>query len=266
MMNGLIQINVELSSECSKNCGFCGRRKYDREHGLQDYGHMDFDLVRTIANEVPSEIVIATHWNGESMCQPYFGGSVSLFKQRKCFVYTVTNGKHLVEKLHQIDGNLDLVSVSIIENDKPEERDEQYAILTEFLAKRKSSTPRVILRYVGHIEDERFDKLGLPIVRRTLHKPEGSVGYRRTPPIPENHICREMMSGLAIDRNGWVSPCVRFDPDGEMVLGNIKTNSLNDLWNGSKRMYYKQMHMNGRRSDLTFCGNKCEYWGIPVGD
>jgi len=266
MMNGLIQINVELSSKCSKNCGMCGRRKYDRVHGTQDYGDMPFDMVRAIANEIPSDIVIATHWNGESMMQPFFGGSVDLFKLRNCFVYTVTNGKHLVEKIHQLDGNLDVVSVSIIEDDKPSERDEQYAILVEFLEKRKTLKPRVVLRYVGNIDDERFDKLGLPIVHRTLHKPEGSIGYRRKPPIPENHVCREMMSGLAIDRYGNVSPCVRFDPLGEMRLGNIMETPLDAMWNGEKRRYYKQMHMEGRRSELPFCGDRCEYFGIPTGD
>ncbi len=266
MINGLVQVNVELSSRCSKSCGFCGRRKWDRTHGSSDYGDMDFGLVQLISEQIPEGTVIATHWNGESMMNPRFGDCVKLFKDRNCFVYTVTNGKHMVEKLSEIDGVLDVVSVSIIENDRILERDLQYESIIKFLNMRRTEKPRLVLRYVGHIYEPRFDELGLPIVRRTLHMPEGSIGYRREPPIPECHVCREMLTGLAIDRHGNVSPCVRFDPFGEMVLGSILEMSLDDLWNCEKRQYYRTMHLSGRRSELEYCGNKCSYWGIPVGD
>jgi len=266
MIQGLAQINVELSSRCSKSCGFCGRRQWDKAHGTADYGNMDFELVRILAEEIPRGTTVATHWNGESMMHPFFGECIRLFKDRGCFVYTVTNGKHLAEKAAQIDGILDVVSVSIIENDKERERSEQYENIIKFLNLRVTEKPRIVLRYVGFVDDLRFDELGLPIVRRTLHRPEGSIGYRQEPPIPENHVCREMLYSLAVDWKGNVSPCVRFDPYGEMILGNLHDSSLETLWNSPKRLYYRQMHIDGNRSKLKYCGDKCSYWGVPTSD
>jgi len=267
MFNGLAQINVEFSSRCSKSCWHCGRRERDRLVGATNYGDMDFDLMKMIAAQVPAGIVIATHNNGESMLHPRFGEGVALFGERDCFVYTVTNGKHLMEKFHEIVDNLDAVSVSIVEDDDASEAREQFNIIREFIAKKNGGKPFVTLRFVGKITDEeKYLALGLPIVRRTLHQPKGSVGYRKAAVIPECGVCWDFMTRLAIDRLGNVSPCVRFDPDGELRLGNLYDMRLDECWNGRKRAVMRILHAAGRRRDIPYCGDKCEFWGVPTAD
>lgn len=267
MFNGLAQINVEFSSRCSKSCWHCGRRERDRLVGAADYGDMDFELMKMIAAEVPVGIVIATHNNGESMLHPRFGEGVALFKGRGCFVYTVTNGKHLMEKFDEIVGNLDAVSVSIVENDGEVEAQNQLNILREFIAKKRFGKPFVTLRFVGKIEDEeKYLTLDLPIVRRTIHQPKGSVGYRKAAVVPECGLCWDFMTRLAIDRFGNVSPCVRFDPDGKLRLGNIRDTRLDEFWDGEKRTLMRELHTSGRRKDIPYCGDKCEFWGVPTAD
>ena len=50
--NGLLVVNLELTSKCNKNCWMCGRRKLEREYpNLVDWGDMDFELVQTIAEQ-----------------------------------------------------------------------------------------------------------------------------------------------------------------------------------------------------------------------
>jgi radical SAM protein with 4Fe4S-binding SPASM domain len=267
VFNGLTQINVEFSSRCSKSCWHCGRRERDRLAGVGDYGDMDFDLMKMIAAQVPAGIVIATHNNGESILHPRFGEGVVLFKERGCFVYAVTNGKHLMEKFDEIVGNLDSVSVSIIENDDEAEVQNQLRILRRFVVAKGDIKPFVTLRFVGRIEnEEKYLALGLPIVRRTLHQPKGSVGYRKAAVIPECGMCWDFMTRLAIDRFGNVSPCVRFDPDGELRLGNLYDMRLDECWNGRKRTEMRILHAAGARKDIPYCGDKCEFWGVPTAD
>jgi hypothetical protein len=265
--NGLTQINVEFSSRCSKACWFCGRRERDRLYGLSSYGDMDIELIQMIASQVPEGIVIATHNNGESMLHPRFGEGVAFFKKKDCFVYTVTNGKHLMEKFDQIVNNLDVVSISVIENDDDTERKFQIETLREFISAKGNKKPFITLRFVGNIKnEEEYLALGLTVVRRTIHLPKGSVEYRKPATIPECGVCWDFMTRLAIDRFGNVSCCVRFDPEGELRFGNLSDMTLEKCWNNEKRIKMKELHTSGRRKEIPYCGEKCEFWGVPTSD
>ena len=265
--NGLTQINVEFTSRCSKACWHCGRRERDKLYGIDNYGDMSIDLIQMIALQVPEGVVIATHNNGESMLHPRFGEGVTVFKERGCFVYTVTNGKHLMEKYDQIVNNLDAVSISVIENDDKAEKKFQFETLREFIATKGDKKPFVTLRFVGNIEnEEKYLELGLIVVRRTLHQPKGSVGYRKPATIPECGVCWDFMTRLAIDRFGNVSCCVRFDPEGELRLGNLYDITLEQCWNSEKRIKMRELHTSGRRKEIPYCGEKCEFWGVPTSD
>ncbi len=265
VMTGLLQLNVELSSKCSKSCWMCGRRERDRLYGPQEYGNMEMDTVREIAAQLPEGIIVATHNNGESMLHPHFGECVKTFKEAGAWVYTVTNGKHLMERFDEIVGNLDAVSVSVIQNDDPDEKEFQYETLLEFLKRKGSRIPQVTIRTVGNVDDPRLERLNLPIIRRVLHLPKGSVGYTRPPTIPEHGVCMDLLTRMAIDRQGTISVCVRFDPEGALRLGTVAVEGIGGCWNGEKRQSWKHLHMTGQRNAVPYCGDRCEYWGVPVG-
>lgn len=265
MFNGLVQVNIELTSRCNKSCWFCGRREREKMYGDQNYGDIDFETLRIISNQLPIGTIIALHNNGEALLYPRLGEAISLFKNRGFHVYTVSNGKLLMERYGEIVNNLDQISISVIENDTPEEKELQYNILKRFVETKKDKSPFTVLRFVGNIKDEeQYIKLGLPIVRRTIHLPKGSIGYRNEPMKPEFLVCWDLMSRLAINRFGDISLCVRFDPDGDLVLGNVKTSSLRAVWSHPKRLNIINNMIAGKR--IGFCGTKCQFWGIPTGN
>lgn len=259
----LTTINVELTSLCNKSCWICGRRKIDREYPelAIHYGNMDFALVEKIAEETPQGIVVQLHNNGEPLVYPRFGEAARLFdKQIKNIV---TNGKLLVEKADEIIGNLDTMAISIIEKD--DEADEQFDTIVKFLEIKKDKKPHTILRLNGDIENvERYEALGLTMARRILHAPEGSFNYKTDPTIPEIGICLDFLNHLAINKDGYVSICVRFDPKRLGVLGNIKEQSLSEIWNCSQRREWLELHKQGKRDQIPLC-SYCHFWGVPTG-
>jgi len=255
----LTNINVELTSKCNKNCWMCGRRKRERDNPDIEYGDMDFALVRKIAKETPYGTVVQLHNNGEPLVYRRFGEAAKLFKH--CLTNIVTNGKLLTKKADEVINNLVTIAVSVFEND--EEADEQYDILEKFLSIKGNKSPNVILRINGDVDTERYDKFGLQYARRTLHDPMGSFDYRKKPTVPEVGVCLDMLHHLAIDRFGNVSICVRFDPDGLGVLGNINDNTLADLWRSEKRKQWLLKHVCGQREMVPLCSN-CEFWGVPT--
>ena len=263
--NGLYAIHLELTSRCNKSCWMCGRRKLEKEYPeLCDWGDMDFELVKKIAKQLPPNIVIQFHNNGEGLLYPRFGEAVRLFdKQIRCLD---TNGKLLLEKADEIIDNLDTLTISVIPDDK--EEDEQYKIVKEFWKLKGIKKPFMIYRLLGATgyKSERIKKWKyLPgiIATRTLHSPYGSFNYQHSPTIPEIGICIDMLNHMAIDRFGKVSCCVRFDPERKGVIGDVTKEKLVDIWNGLNRLTKLVLHKEGRRKEIPLC-DTCEYWGCPT--
>jgi len=241
----------------------CGRRKIDREYPeiVKNYGDMNFRLVRYLSNILPSGIVVQFHNNGEPLLYPRLGEALNLFKnQIRCFD---TNGKLLVEKQGEIVNNLDTITVSVVQDDQ--EQNEQYEIVEKFLEFKGERKPRVILRILGEVEGIRkWINLNQMIVSRVLHAPDGSFNYEKEVVKPEIGICLEVLNHLSINKDGNVSPCVRFDPKGENIIGSIKYFPLEIIWDSDRRKALLEMHINGDRNKIPFC-SKCHYWGIPRG-
>jgi len=260
--NSLTTVNVELTSRCNKDCWMCGRRKIDKEYPqiAMKYGDMDFELVEKIANELPDDIIVQFHNNGESLLYPRFGDAVSLFEtQIKC---VDTNAKLIVKKAHEIIDNLDSLTVSVVENDP--DADEQYDLVKEFLTIKGDRKPNLVYRCLGDVNIERWKGFKGIVAKRTLHSPLGSFAYKKEPTKPEIGMCLDLLHHMAIDRFGSVSMCIRFDPERLGVIGDIKDNSLIDIWNGEKRKKIIKLHMEGKREDAPLC-SYCDYWGVPTG-
>lgn len=261
-LNGLSIINIELTSRCNKACWICGRRKVDRElpELALDYGDMEFDLLEKIAPQIPSGIVVQFHRDGDALLYPRLEAALRLFP---CNIRNiVTNGKLLVEKAGEIIGNLETLSVSIFEND--DEAEEQLEIIREFLAIKGDKKPCVTLRLIGNVDQAPYEQFGLLFVRRVLHAPMGSFNYvKRTPTIPEIGICWDFLQHPCISRKGELSICVRFDPGRRGVLGSLKEQSLEELWNSDRRKKWLEMHISGNRNSVPLCSH-CEYWGVPI--
>jgi len=240
----------------------CGRRKVEIDYPelTLKYGDMDYSLIKKISTQLPPGIVVQLHNNGEALLYPRFGDAVKLF--RKQITNIVTNGKLLVEKADEIINNLDTLAISIIENDP--EADEQHAIINKFLKIKGEKKPFVILRLNGEVDTKKYQKFGLIMATRILHSPLGSFNYRRNvPTIPEIGMCWDFLHHLAINKNGLVSICVRFDPKGLGVIGDANKEPLLKIWNNSKRTKWLNLHKKGLRNKIPLC-SYCHFWGVPT--
>ena len=261
-LDGLANINVELTSKCNKNCWMCGRRKVEKDYPelTLKYGDMDFELIERIAIQLPPNIVVQLHNNGEPLLYPRFSEAVKMFHNQ--ITNIDTNGKLLVKKKDEIIDNLDTLAISVIEKDP--EADEQYEIIKEFIELKGDKKPFTLLRINGDVDIGRYKKLNLMMATRILHSPMGSYNYKkRTPTVPEIGICLDFLHHLAINNNGIVSICVRFDPKKLGVIGDANKQSLAEIWNSPQRMEWLAYHKEGRRDKVPLC-SYCHFWGVPT--
>jgi len=263
-LHGLSNINVELTSRCNKSCWMCGRRRVEKDYPelILEYGDMDFELVKQIARQLPANIVVQLHNNGEALLYPRFGEAVRLFNKQ--ITNIVTNGKLLVKKADEIICNLDTLTISVIENDS--EENEQFEIIEKFLGLKGEEKPFTILRLNGEVDPEKYKRFNLLMATRVIHSSMGSFNYKKkNPTIPEIGICLDFLHHLAINSKGIASICVRFDPKGLGVIGDVTNESLEDIWNSPKRIEWLQYHKEGKREKIPFC-SYCQFWGVPTGN
>ena len=227
---------------------------------------MDYELVQSISRQLPKGIVVQFHDNGEPLLYGRLHEALSLFpNQIRCLD---TNGKLLLARRDDIlerglgTKSLDTITVSVFENDP--EALEQWMIMNEFMSIKGDRKPRVIARCLGKVNSTNYHAVADMVVTRTLHNPMGSFDYKKKPTIPEIGICLDALNHLAIKRDGKVSMCVRFDPEGLGTIGDLMRDSLVKIWGGKERKPREALHIAGKRSEIPLC-NKCAYWGLPNG-
>jgi radical SAM protein with 4Fe4S-binding SPASM domain len=69
--------------------------------------------------------------------------------------------------------------------------------------------------------------------------------------------CEYPWTSLTVMADGNVVPCTQIS-NNEIILGNIKNNTLEEIWNGDNYKKFRQMHINGNFPKDHKCKNSCD--------
>lgn len=259
MLTGLAQINLELTANCTKRtkCFMCGHTPF-HEAG----SNMSLDLLASIIHQLPFGIIASLHRNGDPLDYPSLSEALKLLSP--FIVSIVTHGERLGEKADQIIDNCVSVTVSVIPSDP--DREIQLASVRAFISAKGSRAPMLQLKFVGRIEDpEPYEALGVPIIGRALHSKRGDWNYVRADPVvPEVRVCLDFLGRPTVDWQGRVFQCNRLDVGDEGLIGDLREQTLDEIWNGPKRAAMLKAHLAGRRDLANELCKKCTFWGVPT--
>ena len=76
--------------------------------------------------------------------------------------------------------------------------------------------------------------------------------YRYSGKVIKHQVCVQIFKGLQIQADGEVVPCC-VDWNRVNLLGNIKKDSLLDIWNGKKLRDLQIKHLQGKKAMLDTC-------------
>ena len=80
----------------------------------------------------------------------------------------------------------------------------------------------------------------------------------------KRHPCYWMLNTMAITDKGEVTACPA-DPDTRFIAGNIKDQSIKEVWNG-KLKELRDIHRKGKWDRLIYPCNQCKDWKISYKD
>jgi spore coat polysaccharide biosynthesis protein SpsF len=275
-------LNIEPTNDCNLRCYVCPRRDSGRE-----VGYITMDLFKKIVDEAAQYKklrMLNLHKDGESLLHPQLGEMIRYARKKDIsqVIHLNTNGTLLTARkaAEIIDSGLDDLTISL---DALTEKTYKkikgsggfYALekkivqLFELRDKMGSKTPfiRVKIMEFGDTVDEikGFVRKWTPVADQVqvtgVHSWSGaieSLGVTDEHP-PERYPCSLMWFMLAVNWNGPVSIC-SVDWNLTTVVGDIRENTLHEIWNGDRMKAARLSHLEGRWGYLPVC-KECIVWG-----
>lgn len=293
-------ISFEPTTSCNLRCPECpsGLRSFTRPIGMLEPGFFK----KTIDELAPELLYLVFYFQGEPYLNRNFLEMVRYASQKKIYTATSTNAHYFDDETCQktIESGLDRLIISI--DGTTQDVYEQYRVggklekvisgtknLLHWRKKLKSQTPFVVFQFLvvkpneHQIDDaiQLADELGVDDIwfktaqiydyehgneliptkdeySRYKKQKDGTYSIKNT---LVNH-CWKMWHSCVITWDGRVVPCC-FDKDAEHAMGELKSASFGEIWNGIPYRSFRGAVLRSR-SEIDICKNCTEgtkVWG-----
>jgi len=292
-----ITVWVEPTNRCNIKCVMCPNPEIPKG----DLGFMDMDLYKNIIDQVQDyAAAIELLFAGESLLHKKIFDMIEYAKSKGIQVVTSTNGTLLGKRKDDLlNSGLDRLNIAFDGYNKETfekirvgaKFDSVFGQTIEFLEEKKRrnlkhpyvviTTLEVGLDEYDDVEKQRkefhshFDNL--PIDEFISKQPNTWGGYFKETEDwnhqklkPTFDPCSHLWSSMSIHWDGIVVPCC-FDFFNELILGNVKEKSIEEIWNDKPIVDFRKSMLDGSYLDLNPLCEKCviihtgNALGIPPG-
>jgi radical SAM protein with 4Fe4S-binding SPASM domain len=278
---------LDPSDVCNFRCKFCPTgdtrlmKKVNRPSGI-----MDFDLYKKIIDDLaefdnPLK-VLRLYKDGEPLLNPRFADMIRYAKERGCALQIdTTSNASLLEpekSMEIISAGLDRINISIngLSDQSYLEFTRHKLVFNKLVENIRHfyehrGNCMVLIKTVGdnlsREEQDHFYSVFGDIADRVFIEhiapcwpefhmdevvPNASVGIYGQE-IREVDVCPYIFYSLSVNSDGKVSLCF-LDWSRKMIVGDVKTESLKDIWNGDELYNYRKMHLLKTRKSHPICG------------
>ncbi len=272
-------IVLELTNACTLRCWMCPRTTSMK----RDVGMMDFDLLKSVVDEMSVENVAAVtlHGFGESLLYPKFFEAVKYIKD-KCPATKIalsTNCTLLNDavNIRLVDSGLNMLILSVDGSTK--ETYEKMRIGGDFekvissvkhLLLQKKDRPdsglsisiQIIGTYETADEIQDFVDMWKPFLSENVYISVkkygdfaghvGEIDAHKALPDYNAMPCDVFWRQAVVLWDGTVSVCCA-DFDGDLSAGKMPENSLREIWNGDKLLMFRNGIASKTYEGLGFC-------------
>ncbi len=289
-----ISIAIEPTTSCNLRCPECpsGLRQFTRPIGM-----LEPTFFKATIDSLYKELIYLTfYFQGEPYLNPNFLEMVKYASTKNIYTSTSTNAHYLTKEqaIKTVESGLDRLIISL--DGTTQETYEQYRVggslqkviegTKHIIAARKelkSNTPHIVFQFLVVKPNEHqlndveqlAQQLGVDeVVFKTAQVYDFENG---NPLIPTNETysrykklsngtyviknkllnqCWRMWSACVVTWDGIVVPCC-FDKDAKHQLGDLKTQTFDELWNSDKYQAFRQAILKSRQ-EIDICKNCSE--------
>ncbi len=271
--DGPTKVIIENTNACNAHCVFCVHDKLTRKTGF-----MDFSLFRKIIADCANLKVkeVAIYRLGEPLLDPDFSEKVAYAKKAGIeIVSTNTNASLLTEEtaIKILDSGLDIIYISLDANSKEVyeriRKGLNYDIVKKNIKRfielknsRNKEKPAIILNFCSTEENKiqvkdfvrEWNKYGQIWISNT-HDWSGKAEVKTKRVLARRvYPCRLLWTELVVSWDGKVPLCC-IDYDDKIVIGDLKNESIRDVWGGEKLKKNRKVHVVGDFYKIPLCNN-----------
>lgn len=278
------EIRFEVTTKCNYNCMICPREKLTRKLETMEFDNFKFLLDRII-KEVDQYTVCTFSGFGEPFLDPTLMEKIKYARQRKMEVLLLTNASLLtVEKFKLLDGlGVSSIRVSFY-GDSPGiynkmhniKHKGQFEMIKERLVEicRIKTTTKVLFTYnvqegINRSDTEHWikfwsDKADLLEVWKPHNWVDGKT-YRVVQRQKQKTCGRPWKTPLQVQVDGTVNMCC-FDFNGQLTLGDLKTQTLQEIFSSPLYKKIVQYHLSGDFNGSELICDNCDQRNIDKSD
>ena len=256
-------VQIESTNICNAKCVFCPRDEMHRKQGV-----MSRELFRKVVDECAALGIthVRMHNYGEAFLDRYLTEKVRYAKEKGIGeVGLISNGSLITDKVARgiIDAGLDAINISIdaggkdvfdatrigLNYDKVIANVERLLRIRAELGRRR---PKLILSFVRQHDSadeqafiEHWRKIADKIHITELHNWAGTLNRESD----VNYPCYRPWLTFTVLWDGRVSLCCA-DFDGTTILGDLNTQTIEQVWNGDLYRAARRAHLESGGPDV----------------
>ncbi len=297
-------VHVDPTNLCNFQCEFCPTGLPNLlDEVKRPAGRMDYELFEKIMQDMQEfpvkPKVLHLYKDGEPLLHPQFGrmAKAARFGEVAEKINLTTNASALTDRKAQeiLDAEIDLVRVSI-----EHVTDEGYKEVTKTFSRYQKIIDNVANLYKErnkrggktqiwvkilqlNLSDQEIEKFGQDFSQHCdeclVMTPMGwsrtdlydftlgsqpTTGDNGETPLKNNRIvCPYPFYSMAVNFDGTVSVCCA-DWSHGTVVGDVKEQTLLQIWQGNAMNELRKKHLLGQRSDIDACSNCQTIQGLPM--
>ena len=264
------EVNIETTSICNSHCIMCPIDRIDRPKRA-----MDMELFKKIVDECIEYGVkcLKLHNYGEPLITPHFDKMLHYIRSKSphISIQFASNGFLLNDKWAKIVINEKVDRITVTIDGSTKETFEKVRVglnydtlvknIQHFMDLRKAMKVKLPELYLNIIRmDETRDEIdGFVKQWKNIVDEVGVTSYStRAGTLPGNEFevrpvpCFRLWKQMIITNTGKVATCCA-DWNCESVLGDIRTQSLSEIWRDSIVKRLRRMHLEGLASEILLC-------------
>jgi radical SAM protein with 4Fe4S-binding SPASM domain len=269
-----LQIDLFAVDICNLKCPMCPRQEY-----IPGKGYMDIKTIKNILDQATEHGLCAFNFAGlgEPTLHPDIFKIIRYAKEKGVVdVNMHTNGTLLGSVFNRrlIESGLDRLIISLDSADKKRYEsirvgasfEKVYAAVEDLIKQRNEYSGKRLHIKANFIEMDENDnteknkfitywqnKVDRIAVLRFLDCQEDErLAFKENYEQDDNFCCPELWRRLIILSDGTATLCPR-DMKKKYIIGNIKENTVSEIWQGERMNYVRDLHRQGQFKKLNFC-------------
>lgn len=256
-----LTIYVEPTNRCNLSCDFCPQSLEDYEDRTGKRQDMPLEIWAKVMDEIRVMGIrsLKLYFFGEPLLHPDIREMVRIAKTACERVELTTNGMALSQRIARslLASGLDYLRVSVYPTiSHPKNVIRNVAYLRSIRDEAELSDPYICAKVFNEAQRAlmRPDYEGIvdEIAVEGLHT-IGSEFVNISEQVRGKQVaCPYPFYNLVVKSNGDVVPCCVAWEDS-LVVGNVKTQTLMEIWAGEPLARIHRLHLEGRRGELAAC-------------